>query len=227
MAHNPGFQLSVDVTGRTCVVIGGDDDAADKVHRLLEAGAKVMVVSPTLNDALKKLTASAKILHRVRRFRETDAQGAVLIVNTLKDDDAFSRSLLELANKERFLLCSIDQPDASNAMLPAVVRQGHLRVAVSTSGVAPALASRIRQDLALVFGEEMAQFLDWLAALRDETKQNEPDAQQRRATLRQAVEGFKLTGRVEYPPAWIERKNLPPAEADHPAAAPAEKQKET
>ena len=41
MATNPGFQVSLDVKGRVCVVIGGDDEAADKVQRLLDAGAKV------------------------------------------------------------------------------------------------------------------------------------------------------------------------------------------
>src|SRR5579885_1352109 len=136
MAANPGFPISLDVQGRPCLVLGGDDEAADKVLRLLDAGAKVTVVSPTLNDTLRKLTASAKILHRVRRFRATDAQGVVVVVNTLRDEPDFSRSLLELAQKERFLLCSVDQPEYSNAFLPAVLSRGHLRVAIGTSGVA-------------------------------------------------------------------------------------------
>lgn len=206
MAANPGFPISLDVQGRPCLVLGGDDEAADKVLRLLDAGAKVTVVSPTLNDTLRKLTASAKILHRVRRFRATDAQGVVVVVNTLRDEPDFSRSLLELAQKERFLLCSVDQPEYSNAFLPAVLSRGHLRVAIGTSGVAPALAGRLRQELEGVFDEEFSRFLDWLAALREETKEAEPDPAQRRARLREAVAGLKLAGRIEYPAAWSERK---------------------
>lgn len=204
---NPGFQLSLDVNGRICLVLGGDDEAVEKVQRLLEAGAKVIVISTTLNDRLKKLTASAKILHRVRRFRETDMQGVALIVNTLRDDPDFSRSLLELAQKERVLLCSVDQPEYSNAFLPAVVQSGHLRLAISTSGVAPALASRLRQDLEQIFGEHLPPFLEWLASIRDETKAVEPDAELRRATLREAVNGFRLTGRIEYPQAWLDERS--------------------
>jgi precorrin-2 dehydrogenase/sirohydrochlorin ferrochelatase len=209
---NPGFQLSLDVKGRSCLVLGGDEEAAEKVQRLLDASAKVTVVSPTLNDTLRKLTASAKILHRVRRFRETDAQGVVLVINTLRDDPDFSRSLLELARKERFLLCAVDQPETSTAFLPAVVHSGHLRVAVSTSGVSPALASRLRQDFEQVFGEEFRLFLDWLAAIRDETKGAEPDAGVRRAKLREAVDGFKLTGKLDYPKAWLEERQKQQAE---------------
>ncbi|MFM8552801.1 MAG: bifunctional precorrin-2 dehydrogenase/sirohydrochlorin ferrochelatase [Nitrospiraceae bacterium] len=206
MAANPGFQVSLDVKGRPCVVLGGDDEAADKVQRLLDSGAKVTVISPTLNDHLKKLTAAAKILHRVRLFRSTDAQGVFLVINTLRHDQDFSRSLYELAQKQHFLLYTVDQPDYSTMMLPAVAQQGHLRLAISTSGVAPALAGKIRQDCEQIFDEEFGQFLDWLSAIRDETKSAEPDAEQRRAKLRGAVEGFKFSGTIHYPKSWLDSR---------------------
>ncbi len=207
MAPNPGFQVSLDVKGRTCVVIGGDDEAADRVQRLLQAGAKVTVVTPTLNDALKKLAAAAKIIHRARRFRETDAQGAMLVLNLLRDDPAFSKSLYDLAQKERFLLCSSDQPAASNCLMPAVVSSGHLRLAISTSGVAPALSSRLREDLGrLLDTDEFREFLEWLAKLREDVQETEAEAARRHALLRDAAAEFKLTGRLEYPKAWSEQR---------------------
>lgn len=188
------------------MVLGGDDEASDKVDRLLDSGAKVTVISPTLNDHLRKLTAAAKILHRVRLFRSTDAQGCFLVINTLRHDQDFSRSLYELAQKERFLLLASDQPEYSTVMLPAVAKRGHLRLAISTSGVAPVLASKIRQDCEQIFDEEFERFLEWLAVIRDETKAAEPDAEQRRAKLREAVEGFKLSGTIQYPKAWLEAR---------------------
>lgn len=206
MSANPGLQISLDVKGRSCLVLGGDDEAAEKVQRLLEAGAKVTVISPTLNDALRRLTASAKVLHRGRLFRAADAEGVVLVINTLRGNPDFSKSLYALAQQVRFLLCSTDQPETSTVMMPALVSRGHLRLAVSSSGVAPALASRLRQDLEQVFDDEFASFLEWLATIRDETKATEPDAEQRRALLRDAVNGFRLTGKVEYPKAWLDNR---------------------
>ncbi len=211
MPANPGLQVSLDVKGRTCLVLGGNEEAEDKVHRLLDAGARVIVINPTLNPSLRKLTAAAKILHRGRLFRAVDTEGVILIINTLREDQEFSASLLELARKERFLLWSIDQPEASNVSMPAIVSRGHLRVAISTSGVAPALASRLRQDLEQMFDEEFAQFLEWLATIRDETKSAEPDSERRRAVLREAVNGFRVTGRVEYPTSWPKEGGLPGA----------------
>ena len=208
MTANPGLQVSLNVRGRTCLVLGGDEEAEDKVHRLLEAGARIIVVNPTLNPSLRKLTAAAKILHRGRHFRAVDTEGVILIVNTLRDDPEFSASLLELARKERFLLWSIDQPEASNVSMPALVSRGHLRVAISTSGVAPALASRLRQDLEQMFDEELGQFVQWLATNRDETKSAEPDLEGRRVVLREAVNGFRVTGRVDYPTSWSKEGGL-------------------
>ncbi|MEW6245915.1 MAG: bifunctional precorrin-2 dehydrogenase/sirohydrochlorin ferrochelatase [Nitrospirota bacterium] len=206
MTANPGFPISLDVKGWPCLVLGGDEEAAEKTLRLLDAGAKVTVVNPTLNDTLRKLTASAKVIHRVRTFRTTDVESVILVLNVLRGDRDFARSLLDLARERRFLVWSIDEPTLSNVMMPAVVSRGHLRVAISTSGASPALASRLRQDLEQIFGEEFSAFLDWLADLRDETKATEADAERRRMLLREAVNGFKFTGSIEYPKAWLEQR---------------------
>jgi precorrin-2 dehydrogenase/sirohydrochlorin ferrochelatase len=202
MSPNPGFQLSLDVKGRACLILGGDEEAAEKTSRLLAAGAKVTVVNPMLNDALRKLAASAKIIHRGRRYRAADAEGVVLIINTVRDPD-LARSLFDQANKERFLLCSSDLPALSTVTLPAVVTRGHLRLAISTSGVAPALSSRLREEFEEIFGPEFESFLEWLATRRAETKEREADATQRREALRAIMHGFKFTGHIDYPAEWV------------------------
>lgn len=205
---NPGFPLSLDVKGWPCLVLGGEEEAADKAIRLLEAGAKVTVINPTLNDTLKKLTASAKVIHRGRLFRATDTPGVVLILNCIRDNREFAESLMELARKDRFQLWSVDQPECSTVMMPAVVSRGHLRIAVSTSGASPALASRIRHDLETIFGQDMAEFLTWLGELRDDTKATQADYAQRKEILRRAVQEFKLTGQAQYPSAWLQQRTI-------------------
>lgn len=199
MSENPGLQVTLELRGRPCVVLGGDDEATEKVQRLLDAGAKVTVINPTLNDALRRLTASAKILHRARLFRSADAQGVVLIINTVRTDPEQAKALYELALKEKFLLWSTDQPELSTIHMPALVKRGHLRIAVSTSGAAPALASRLREDLERIFDDRFVEFLDSLAKLREETREAEPNGETRRTQLRNAVAGFKFSGLLEYP----------------------------
>lgn len=210
---NPGFQLSLDVHGRSCLVIGGEEPAVEKVERLLDAGAKVTVIHPTLHSVLRKLTASGKIIHRGRTFRSSDVQsGVTLVLNTLRQDYELAKLLFELAKTERFLLWSMDHPELSTVMMPALVQRGHLRIAISTSGASPALAKSLREQLARVFDEEFVEWVEALAALRNKLHQTEASEIQRREQLQRAVEGFRLIASLEYPPAWTDersRRTLP------------------
>jgi precorrin-2 dehydrogenase/sirohydrochlorin ferrochelatase len=202
MSSNAGFQVTLNLEGRQCVVIGGDEEAVEKITRLLEAGAKVTVVHPTLHHDLRKLTASGKIIHRGRSFRGGDAQDAVLVLNVLKDDLALAKSLYEMAKTERFLVWSIDQAEYSTILMPALVKRGPLRMAISTSGTAPALARVLRENLEAAFDEEFDQFLDWLGALREELKKTESSDRRRRERLLDAVDGFTLSATLQYPKSW-------------------------
>ncbi|MCS6297321.1 MAG: bifunctional precorrin-2 dehydrogenase/sirohydrochlorin ferrochelatase [Nitrospira sp.] len=206
MAANSGFQISLDVRGWPVLVIGGNEEAADKVQRLLDAGAKVTVISPTLHEILRKLAASAKIIHRGRHFRANDLESVILVLNTLREDRELAHSLIRLAREQKFLLWSVDQPDVSNVVMPAVVSSGHVRVAISSSGQAPALSGFMKEDLERILDGEFAAFVDWLAQLREQAKANEPDAEKRRALLREALDGFRLLGKVQYPKVWQEQR---------------------
>lgn len=203
MNVNPGFQATLDVQNRSCLVIGGDEEAVEKTERLLDSEAKVTVIHPTLHTTLRKLTASGKIIHRGRTFRSTDVQsGVMLVMNTLREDHDVSKLLFELAKSERFLIWSIDQPELSTVVMPALVCRGHMRVAISTSGTSPAMAKAIRENLEILFDEEFVECLNWLAEVRDDVKKTELSETKRRERLQEMIEGFRLTGKIEYPTSW-------------------------
>ena len=203
MSVNPGFQASLDVRNRSCLVIGGDEEAVDKTERLLDSEAKVTVIHPTLHTTLRKLTASGKIIHRGRTFRSADVQsGVMLVMNTLREDHDLSKLLFDLAKSERFLIWSIDQPELSTVIMPALVCRGPMRVAISTSGTSPAMAKAIRENLEILFDDEFVECLNWLADVRDDVKKSELSETKRRERLQELIEGFRLTGKIEYPNSW-------------------------
>ena len=206
MAANPGFPVTLDVKGYVVLVLGGDEEAAEKTQRLLDAGAKVIVISPTLHERLKQLAASAKVIHRGRHFRETDLESAIFVLNMIRGDRDFARSLFTKARERKFLLWSVDFPEASTVNMPAVVEAGHARVAISTSGMAPALSGFMKEDLERILDSEFMAFVDWLGQLREQAKSNEPDVEKRRTMLREALDGFRLLGKVQYPKVWLEKR---------------------
>jgi len=195
-----GFQINLDVKDRPCIVVGGGDEATEKTTRLLDAGARVTVISPNLSDELKVLAASAKILHRGRRFKTSDVDGGVcLVMNTVKDDQVLVRDLYNLARQKGFLVWSDDQPDYSTFTMPALVARGPLRIAISTSGVSPALAKRLREDLEPLFDERFEVLLEWLDAYRAHLQATEPHIEKRQQLLRDAVAKVKLHAKIEFP----------------------------
>ena len=206
MQANPGFPLVLDVKGWPVLVIGGDEEAAEKSQRLLESGARVMVISPTLNETLRQLAASAKVIHRGRHFRDADLDHVILILNTVRGDRDFAQMLFAKAREKRVLLWSVDYPEASSVTMPAVVASGHMRIGISSSGVAPALSGFLKEDLERILDQEFNEFVEWLAQLRVQAKLNEPDAERRRTLLREALDGFRLLGKVQYPKVWVEER---------------------
>ncbi|MBM4126568.1 MAG: bifunctional precorrin-2 dehydrogenase/sirohydrochlorin ferrochelatase [Nitrospira sp.] len=206
MAANPGFPLVLDVKGWTVLVVGGDEEASEKTERLLASGARVTVISPALNEPLRELAASGKVIHRGRHFRDADLDHTILVLNTIRGDREFARLLLAKAKEKGVLVWSVDFPEASSVTMPAVVASGHARVAVSTSGVAPALSGFMKEDLERILDGEFAAFVDWLGELREQAKKDEPDAEKRRALLREALDGFRLLGKVQYPKVWLDMR---------------------
>ncbi len=195
-----GFQINLDVKDRPCIVVGGGGEATEKTKKLLDAGARVTVISPNLSDELKVLAASARVLHRGRRFKASDVDGGIwLVINTVRTDDILSRDLYNLAKQKGFLLCSTDQPDCSTFTMPALVARGPLRIAISTSGVSPALAKRLREDLEPLFDERFEVFLEWLDAYRTHLMATEPHIEKRQQLLRDAVAKVKLHAKIEFP----------------------------
>ena len=200
-APNPYFQVGIDVRDQPCLVIGGGAEAADKGRRLLEAGARITLVSPTLTPALEEWVTRGDVVHRDRPFAETDLNGVFLVVNTLAGQD-LAQQLFDRARQDRFLLNNFDQPSLSNFGMVALVAPGHLRLSVSTSNTSPALAGRLRRDLSALFDREFTDYLDQLGRARAHVKARQSDGALRARLLRRLVEDFRLTGQLHYPEHW-------------------------
>lgn len=203
---NPGYQITLDLTDRPCLVIGGGENAEERTGRLLEARARVTVVSPEVTPGLARLASEGRIAHHARRFEEGDLRDVFLVMNTVMSDPALSARLFELSEAGRFLLNAHDQPTLSNFIMPALVLRGLLRVAVSTSGEGPGVARKVREGLEATFDAAFGAYLDWVAEQRRLAKAEEPDAERRIERMRKATEGLRIEGSVRYPEAW--RKNI-------------------
>ena len=198
---NPYFQVGLDVMEQPCLVIGGGREAEDKAGRLLAAGARLTVVSPSATAALVEWAAAGRLTHYPRCFEESDLDDVFLVLNTVRDN-ALTARVYELATARKALINSYDNPAYSNIGMVALVNPGHLRLSISTSNASPALSSRLRQDLEEIFAGEFAAYLDGLAEARQRVRAKVANRETRFALLRSLVSGFRLEGTLRYPAAW-------------------------
>ncbi len=176
MGYYPVF---LDLTDQRCVVIGGGEVAEGKVEGLLKAGARVTVIAPEVTPRLAEWIARGEVDYVPRAYRPGDLRGARLVISAT-DDPAVNRAVWAEAEAHGILVNVVDDPPRCRFIAPAVVRQGDLIIAISTSGKAPALAVRLRQWLERVLGPEYARFLDLVGPLREPLLRRYPDLEERK-----------------------------------------------
>ena len=171
------YPVSLDIKNRKCLVVGGGSVGTRKVKTLLECGAKVTVVSPVLSVKLLELADNGSIFLKKRSYRETDLDGMFLVIGTT-DDEELNRQISKDAEKLNMLCNIADRPEVCNFILPSIVNRGDLTIGISTSGKSPALAKRLRIELEEQFGNEYAELLRLMGAIRKKllSQKHEPEA---------------------------------------------------
>ncbi len=181
------YPVYLDLRGRPCLVIGGGGVAERKTLSLLEAGAGVTIISPTLTQTLQKLSDSNKITHRQKSFEENDLSGGFLVI-AATDSPQVNIAAARSCKKNHILVNVVVPPEESSFIVPSVVKQGELAIAVSTGGASPALAKKIRQELESKYGPEYAFFLDQLGAIRKRVLEEVGDEGKRSAIFQEIVD---------------------------------------
>ena len=167
MKRNTGtyFPVFLDVRRKKCVVIGGGQVAFRKIRTLLDCGASVTVISPVLHPDLSEL-ANKKSIQVIRRsYKSRDLKGAFIVIAATGTKET-NRKVAKEAGRVGALVNVVDDPEPSDFIVPSVVRRGDLTIAISTGGMSPALARKIRTRLEDSFGEEYALLVSLVEEVR-------------------------------------------------------------
>jgi precorrin-2 dehydrogenase len=175
MSERRYYMACLDLSGRPVLVVGGGPVALEKIEGLLDCGATVTVVAPQIVPELEHLPVEL-----VRRaYRTGDLAGRFLVVAATATPSVNRRVFRDA--EARSLLCNVvDVPDLCSFILPAVHREGPIAVAVSTGGASPALAQRLRDEIAAVVRPEHARLAARLRVERPWAKAHLPTYEARR-----------------------------------------------
>jgi siroheme synthase-like protein len=161
-----GYPVSLVVTGRRCVVVGGGRIATRKVKGLLDAGADVVVVAPEPDPQVRAWADAGALTLHERAFAAADLDRAWLAFAATGVPEV-DRAVADAAEAARVWLGTADDPSVGSFTSVSAVRQGDLLVAVGTGGRSPALAAWLRRRLAEDLGPEYAKLLDIMSEARE------------------------------------------------------------
>jgi siroheme synthase-like protein len=105
------------------------------------------------------------------------------------NDTDVNISVYEDAERRAMLVNVVDVPPLCNFILPAIVRTGPLAIAISTAGASPALAKRMKREIAELFGEPYARLAVLLNDVRGWAKGTLPTYQDRKQFFEGIVNG--------------------------------------
>ncbi len=188
MLDTPFYMACLKLTGRKCLVVGGGAVGLEKIEGLLACDGQVTLVSPSAIPELEDLAAEGSIVWERRAYRADDLDGAFMAVAATGDTDINVR-VYEDAEERAMLVNVVDVPPLCNFILPAVFRSGPLAVAISTAGASPALAKRIKRQIAEEYGEPYAKLAELLNEVRGWAKGSLPTYQDRKAFFEDIVNG--------------------------------------
>jgi siroheme synthase-like protein len=159
------YPIFLNLGRRKCVVVGGGKVALRKVRMLLDCGADATVVSLKPCPEIVKLSEDG-LIRLIRRDYETGDLKDAVIATVCTDMKKVNRKVAGEAKKAGVLVNVADDSEPSDFIIPSFFRRGNLTIAVSTSGVSPALARKIRAKLGKGFGEEYGSLLSIIGEVR-------------------------------------------------------------
>jgi precorrin-2 dehydrogenase/sirohydrochlorin ferrochelatase len=176
------FPMFLKLSARPCLVIGAGTIAETKVAGLLDAAAKIRVVAPEATAQVRSWAQSKAVEWHQRPFQPSDLEGIFLVVAATSSTELHER-IFALAS-QRGVLCNIvDVPPLCDFYYPSVVQRGALQIAISTAGLSPALAQRLRKQLETEFGPEYEEWLAQLGEAREKLHSTDLDPDKRKRLL--------------------------------------------
>jgi precorrin-2 dehydrogenase / sirohydrochlorin ferrochelatase len=188
MLDTPLYMACLKLKGRRCLVVGGGEVGLEKVDGLLACDGDVTLVAP---DAVPELVAYAEegsIKWERRSFEDSDLDGSFLAIAATSDTDV-NISVSVGAERRAMLVNVVDVPPLCNFILPAIVRSGPLAIAISTAGASPALAKRMKREIAETYGEPYARLAVILNDHRGWAKGTLPTYQDRKEFFEGIING--------------------------------------
>jgi siroheme synthase-like protein len=150
------------------LLVGGGHVGLEKLSTILgnSPATAVTVVATSIRPALRALAARyPQVQLHERPYQDEDLAGHDLVF-VATDDPALSRHIKAAATELGLLTNVADTPGECDFYLASIVQKGDLKIAISTNGLSPTVAKRLRQLLDETLPEELDTVLQQMTIIR-------------------------------------------------------------
>ncbi|HET8775857.1 MAG TPA: bifunctional precorrin-2 dehydrogenase/sirohydrochlorin ferrochelatase [Thermoanaerobaculia bacterium] len=169
MKRFPYYPIYLDIEDRGVVIIGGGNVCARKAETMMKYGARVTVVSPAFTDEIEGWARDGRLALKRKAYDASDLDGATIVIAST-DEQSVNEQIAADCRARRIPVNVVDVTPLCEFIVPAIIEQGSIQIAVSTGGKSPALARTLKEDLQRAVGPEYAEVNDVLGTLRDGAK---------------------------------------------------------
>ena len=169
--------LFVDLRQRRALIVGGGEQAAQKLRLLRKAGARVTVVAAAPVAEILELAQTGEIGIEGRPFAVADIEGCVVVISA---DPVSDEAVSAAAHAANIPVNVVDRADLSNFLVPAIVDRSPIVVGISSGGAAPLLARLLRTRLESLLPARLGELAAFAARFRTAVRGLIGDARGRR-----------------------------------------------
>ena len=176
------YPAMINLNGKRCTVIGGGKVALRKTRTLVAAGANVTVIAPAADENLTALAADGKIKLVLRGYESGDVSDCFLVV-AATNSAALNR---QIAAEAPCLVNVVTEPELGNFSVPAQSASGRLSFTAFGGGL-PAYTALLARDIAKTYGDDFAEFAEFLHKARTRLQQSGLTPKERTAFWRKQL----------------------------------------
>jgi len=171
--------LAWQIRNKRVLVVGGGEVAAGRILNVLNADAKVTVVSPRdgLNDEVAYRIDAGQVDYVDRKFQPSDLDNVDMVLTAVDDPEASTR-IWKLCKERKIAANIADVPPECDFYFGSVHRDGPLQIMVSTNGKGPRLANIVRRSIAANLPENIGEAIVKVGKLRQMLRKVAPDPQE-------------------------------------------------
>lgn len=166
------FPIFLKLENLHTLIVGGGYVGFEKITAVLNNSpeARVTLIAPEIGNDIQELAvANEKVKLITRKFEDGDLQDIDLVI-VATNDKAENKRIKELAASKHILCNVADTPALCDFYLSSVVQKGNLKVAISTNGMSPTMAKRLKEVLNEALPDNLETAMEQLKAVRDMLK---------------------------------------------------------